>query len=362
MTGKSPIAVRGLLLLAGLAASGCLGPGFDRNAMLGAVADTAILPAHRQLVEEAEQLDAAARQFASAPTLERLESLRAGWLSASLAWKGVELYELPGMFLFHNAIEKRPARVAFIEDLITQADRAALDGVNAAFIESLGSTSKGLAAIEYLIFESAGAEASVLDRFADPARRAFVTALTANLAAKTEELYRFWAPEGGDYAGTFRANGSEGADLRGSISLLANQMIQLVEMVMRTRLGVPMGAVDGVPRPREVEAYPSGESLALMAASLASIQRALDAGLYDYLDYLDPSPADRKLSSAIRAQLETVFDTLAGVPAPLSRAVTESPAEVEAAFESMRPLLVLIKTDLAALLGITVTFSDNDGD
>ena len=57
-----------------------------------------------------------------------------------------------------------------------------------------------------------------------------------------------------------------------------------------------------------------------------------------------------------------MLGTLAGVPAPLSRAVTESPAEVEAAFESMRPLLVLIKTDLAALLGITVTFSDNDGD
>ena len=106
----------GLLLLAGLATSGCLRPGFDRNAMLGAVADTAILPAHRQLVEEAEQLDAAARQFASAPTLEGLESLRAAWLSVSLAWKGVEVYELPGTFLFHNAIEKRPARAAFIEE------------------------------------------------------------------------------------------------------------------------------------------------------------------------------------------------------------------------------------------------------
>lgn len=352
----------GLLLLAGLATSGCLRPGFDRNAMLGAVADTAILPAHRQLVEEAEQLDAATRQFASAPTAEGLASLRAAWLSASLAWKGVEVYELPGTFLFHNAIEKRPARAAFIEDVIAQADPASLEAIDAAFIESVGSTSKGLAAIEYLIFESAEAEAPVLDRFADPARRAFVTALTANLAAKTEELHRFWAPEGGDYAGTFRANGAEGADMRGSISLLANQMIQLVEMVMRTRLGVPMGAVDGVPRPGEVESYPSGASLALMAASLGSIQRTLDAGLDDYLDYLDRSPADRKLSSAIRARLETVLGTLAGVPAPLSRAVTESPAEVEAAFESMRPLLVLIKTDLAALLGITVTFSDNDGD
>lgn len=361
MSRRLRLAALGPVLLA-LSGSGCLRPGFDRNAMLGAVADNAILPAHRGLVAAAERLDSAARQFAPAPTPEGLESLRAAWLEAALAWKGVELYELPGVFLFHNAIEKRPARAAFIEEAIAQADPEALDRLDAAFIESVGSTSKGLAAVEYLVFPSGEHPAPMLESFADPARGAFLTALTANLAAKTEQLHRYWTPEGGDYARTFRENDSEGADMRGSISLLANQMIQLTEMVMRTRLGVPMGSPDGAPRPRDVESYASGQSLALMAASVESLREPLDAGLGEYLDYLDRSPVDQNLSSAIRARIESVLEAIAGVPAPLSRAVTESPAEVERAFDAMRPLLVLVKTDMAALLGITVTFSDNDGD
>ena len=356
------IAAAGLALLAAISAFGCLRLGFDRNAMLGAVADDAILPAHRHLVAETERLDAEARRFAAAPDDEGLASVRRQWLAASLAWKRVELYALPGTFLIHNAIEKRPARVSFIEDAIAGADPDAPDALDAAFIESVGSTSKGLGAVEYLVFPSEEHEAPVLETFADPARRAFLTAATANLAAKTRELHLFWAPEGGDYARTFRENAMEGADMRGSVSLLANRMIQLLETVLRTRLGEPMGAPDGVPRPRTVESHRSGASLALMTASLESVREALDAGVADYLDYLDRSPADRKLSSAIRTRFDAALDAVDAIPAPLSRAVTESPAEVERAFESVRTLLVLVKADMAALLGITVTFGDNDGD
>lgn len=363
MSGPRRVAGLGLLLLAGLSVAGCLRLGFDREAMLGTVAEAVILPAHLELIAEAEALDAAARRFASDPAAEGLQSVRARWLAAALAWRRTELYEFPGLLLLHNAIERRPARVPFIEEAIAEADPEALDRMDAAFVESLGSTSKGLGAIEYLVFPSEEHEAPVLESFADPARRAFLTALTGNLVGKARELYRFWTPEGEDYARVFRENDSEGADIQGSVSLLANEMIELLEMVMRTRLGIPMGdRTEGIPQPEEVESYRSGESLALMAASLESIQRTLDAGLDEYLDYLDRSQGEGGLSAAIRAQFAVVLEAVARVPPPLSRAVTESPAEVELAFESMRTLLVLVKADMAALLGITVTFSDNDGD
>ncbi len=362
MIRRSCIAVSGALLLGGAFGSGCVGLRFDREAMLGNIADTMITPAHLGLIAETEELDALARQFASSPAPEALDALRAQWLRTAVAWKGVELYEFPGLLLIHNAIERRPARIRFIEEAVAGADEDALEAVNAAFVESLGSTTKGLAAIEYLIFPSEGDEVPS-DRFGDPTRRAFLTALTGNLRDKAGELYLFWAPEAGNYVRSFRQNDSEGADIQGSISLLANEMIELLEMVMRTRLGMPMGeTTDGVPRPEEVESYLSGASLALMAASIESVQRAFEGGFDDYLDYLDRSPPEEDLASAIRAQLEVVLDALAEIPPPLSRAVTGSPAEIELAFESMRELLVLVKTDMAALLGITVTFSDNDGD
>ena len=342
---------------------GCLRLGFDREAMLEGIADNVILPTHLELTGETRNLDSVARRFTSDPTAESLESLRDQWLATVLVWKRVELYEFPGLLLIHNAIERRPARVAFIEAAIGEADPDALEAIDAGFVESLGSTSKGLGAIEYLIFPSEDHAEPVLVSFGDRARIAYLTALTANLAAKAEELYRFWTPEGEDYAQSFRDNNSEGADIQGSVSLLANEMIELQEIVMRTKLGMPMGqTTDGVPQPDEVESYLSGRSLELMVANVESLQRTFDVGLDEYVDYLDRSSPDERLSGAIHMQFGSVLDALDDIDLPLQDAVTESPELVEASFEAMRALLVLIKTDMAALLGITVTFSDADGD
>lgn len=341
---------------------GCSGLGFDREAMLGSIVDTVILPAHSALTADATALDQLARQFAAEPTPESLEALQSQWLTTELAWKRVELYEFPGMLLIHNSIERRPARVAFIEGAIADADDEALLQINAEFVESLGSTSKGLAAIEYLIFPS-GSDPPVVDRFSDPARGAYLTALTGNLVRKTEELRGLWLPSGDNYALAFRENDSEGADLQGSVSLLANEMIEMQEIVLRTKLGMPMGqTTDGVPQPHDVESYLSGASREMMIANVESLRDTFAAGLDDYVDYLQRSGSEEPLSDAIRSQFGAVLSTLNAIDQPLQAAVTESPEEVDAVYEAMLDLLVLLKTDMAGVLGITVTFSDSDGD
>lgn len=342
---------------------GCSGLGFDREAMLGSIVDTVILPAHSALTTDATALDQLAGQFAAEPTPESLEALQSQWLATELAWKRVELYEFPGMLLIHNSIERRPARVAFIEEAIAEAGDEALEQINAEFVESLGSTSKGLAAIEYLIFLSASDPLVVVDRFSEPARGAYLTALTRNLVRKTEELRGLWLPSGDNYALAFRENDSEGADLQGSVSLLANEMIEMQEIVLRTKLGIPMGqTTDGVPQPRDVESYLSGASREMMIANVESLRDTFAAGLDDYVDYLQRSGSEERLSDAIRSQFGAVLSTLNAMDPPLQAAVTESPEEVDAVYEAMLDLLVLLKTDMAGVLGITVTFSDSDGD
>ena len=331
--------------------------------MLGGIAESVIIPGHIALTEAARELDGAAQAFIQAPSADGLEALREEWLATEIAWKHVELYDFPGLLLVHNAIESRPARVVFIEEAIAGADPTAVGEIDVAFIESLGSTSKGLSAIEYLIFSPDGDRTEIPESFSDPARRAYLTALSGNLVMKTQELLRFWAPDRENYAQSFRENDSEGADINGSVSLLANNMIEMHEIVMRRRLGMPMGqTTDGIPRPEEVESYLSGHSLELMTANVASLQRTFDAGLDDYLDYLDRGRAENRLSAAIHAQFQNVLGSLADVDTPLQLAVSGDPETVGTVFEAMRTLLVLLKTDMSALLGITVTFSDSDGD
>jgi predicted lipoprotein len=331
--------------------------------MLGSVVDTVILPVHLALTADATALDQLARQFAAEPAPETLATLRSQWLATELAWKRVELYEFPGMLLIHNAIERRPARISFIEGAIAEADDEAIQQINADFVESLGSTSKGLAAIEYLIFPSESNPLVVVDSFGDPARGAYLTALTSNLVRKTEELRGLWLPSGENYALVFRENNSEGADLHGSISLLANEMIEMQEIVLRTKLGMPMGqTTDGVPQPRDVESYLSSASRKMMIANVESLRDTFEAGIDDYVDYLQRGGSEERLSDAIRAQFGAVLSTLNAIDQPLQTAITALPEEVNAVYEAMLDLLVLLKTDMAGVLGITVTFSDSDGD
>jgi predicted lipoprotein len=354
-------AVAAMFLAASLTSCG---PGFDRGAMLGQIVDAVILPGNAALTAAAGSLDAAARAFAASPSQETLAAVRSEWYATEIAWKRVEMYQFPGMLLIHNAIETRPARVPFIEGLVDSAsDSTAAAPLDPARIESLGSTSKGLGAIEYLIFESPQHESPILEAFQEPARGELLVALTGNLAAKTAELQRFWTSEGQNYGQAFRENDSEGADIQSSISLLANRLIEMYEMVMQRKFGVPMGrTTDGVPDPESVESPLTGRSLDLLVANLESVLRTFDTGLDDYVAYIQDAPPEESLAADIHAQFARVFEALGRIGAPLEVAVVEDPAAVAAAYEEMRPLLVYLKTDMAAQLGITVTFSDADGD
>ena len=140
-----PLSLATLALLGSIMLAGCLQLRFDREAMLGSIVDTVILPAHLALTQEAGNLDELAREFAREPErdTQALEELRAGWLATELAWKQVELYEFPGLLLLHNAIERRPARVPFIEEAIAEADDTSLETVDSDLIESLGIDIEG---------------------------------------------------------------------------------------------------------------------------------------------------------------------------------------------------------------------------
>jgi predicted lipoprotein len=346
-----------------LAAVACSGPRFDRGAMLEGIGTTVIVPGHETLVAEAESLDGVAAAFVAEPTEAALAELRERWLATEIAWKGVQLFQLEGLLILHNAIEKRPARDDFIEETVSALNEGRLAGIDAAFIERAGATSKGLGAIEYLVYPPGLEPAAVVALYAQSGRGEYLRATTENLVAKARELRAYWAPGEGGYLSTFVASDSDGADIRGSVSRLANRIIEVHEISTQHGLGRPMGrSTDGIPRPEEVEAPLSGRSLELLVATVETLRRTIDAGLDDYLDHLDLSGDAAPLSQRISEQYEVALTALRAIEGPLQVAVVERPAQVERAYEAMRALIVLLKTEMAAQLGITVTFSDTDGD
>jgi predicted lipoprotein len=362
------------LLLVGLAGCGVTEPqgevnagetpanaadSFDRRAMLSNIVEHSILPLHNQFVAETEALQQAVHQFRADPTTENLAQVQRQWQSTAAAWAQAEHLGFRFTMVIHNQIKKWPINANFIEKFITETT----DPIDEPFIETIGSTSKGLTAIEYLIFDPKLADEEIVDRFtAEPRRMAYLVSLVENLQRKSRELQLMWVAGGDNQAQAFIEADFSGNNAQGSISMLANEMIEDIEHIANARLNYPRKGAYGEPQPEAVESPYAQYSALLIANNLQGLQQTFNAGLGGYLDFLQAGQSDARLSEAINRQFEQAIIAVEAISPSLQAAVVDDPAAVERAYNEVKALLVLFKVDMANQMGITITFSDNDGD
>jgi predicted lipoprotein len=68
------------------------------------------------------------------------------------------------------------------------------------------------------------------------------------------------------------------------------------------------------------------------------------------------------LASRVTKQFEAAESATRAIGIPLEQAVAERNAVLETAYQQTRALEILIKVDVVSALGVTLTFSSNDGD
>jgi predicted lipoprotein len=332
---------------------------FDRRAMLSQIVNERILPLHQQFVVETEALQQAAHQFQDTPTAENLAHLQTQWQATAAAWAQAEHFGFRFTMIIHNQIKKWPINTTFIEEFITEETGT----IDEPFIESIGSTSKGLAAIEYLIFNPDLTNQALVEGLAaEPRRMAYLVALAENLHNKSQELLMMWSPDGDNQGQAFIEADFSANDIQGSISMLANEMIVQVEEIAHTRLNYPRMGVYGAPQPQAVESPYAQFSAPLLANNLRSLQLTFNTGLADYVNFLQADESVPSLPAAINGQFEGAIAAVEAISPSLQTAVIDDPAAVEQAYNEVKALLVLFKADMANQMGLTITFSDNDGD
>lgn len=342
---------------------------FDRRALLENITNQIAIPAHEAFVVAAVGLETAVTDFTANPTMPNLEAAQEAWRTAATARTSLLTFRL-GLVddsLLHNRLDNRPARSSFIEETI--AGEVTIDD---AFIESIGSSSIGLGALEYLLFDPEGGNTAVLLRYTEAEnadrRGAYLQGAAHNLSLKAEALLQVWLPEGQNYGQLFIAADMDGGELQGSMNMLVNQMVADLEEILGTRLGKPTGNNStGQARPDLVESpfafwsLPRIQSTLEMMHTIYSGGNAL--GFDDYLDFVEAKgEGEVPLSQVIDAQFETTLAAFAAIEGSLHTAVTDDREQVDAAYEAVRTLLVLLKADMANHLGVTLTFNDNDGD
>lgn len=338
---------------------------FDRQAMLRNYADNLIKPAYSDLQTQADALLASVSSFNSAPSTLTLGALQTVWGGAYISWQYANAYN------FGPAGEEG-LRKGLIEEIGTfPASETKIENAIAAGVwnlEDFNRDARGFLAIEYLIFGKNQSMDEIVMAFnLDPERRDYLFALAENLRNRVGEVTTAW---NGVYRDEFVQN--DGTDVGSSTSLLYNEFVRSYESMKNFKLGLPLGKRPGQVQvePQLVEAYYSGQSLAMLEHHLTAIGfiwygRAKNGqdgiGFREYLESVEGGPA---LIADTETQLTALIIALDAVPPTpsLSEQIAGDKTKVEDLYTEFSKMTRFFKSDMSSVLGIAITFSSGDGD
>jgi uncharacterized protein len=333
------------LLLLAVALVACTGEnqGVEaRRAALERVANGVLLPAYDSFQTKATAL-------ASATSTACGSSARAAWIDAHSEWKRIEAYRAGpiGRRRIDSAIDFWPVR-----RLAVDVQLMGTEPVTDEVVMTLGADERGLPVIELLLFE--------IDPI-EPRRCEYAGALARDLVRQADAIVAAWSPAGENYLADFINAGLESryyTTLQRAFDEVVNELIALAATIESMKLAKPLGKRDGgAPQPGSVEAPFAERSIDDIVQNLDGLERIYDAGISELVT-AESAELDRQLRDALAKARSSAL----AIPTPLAQAVVENSAEVELLFLDVKEVHRLLSADLAALLGVTVTFSDNDGD
>jgi len=360
--------IAGLLLAAPALAQDEQEEAFTQGAMLENIGNQIIMPLHTAFYQRTAALHNLAQAFADDPTAESLQALQQQWRGTVLLWEQVTIFRLGRAFVNHSRIaNETPPNVEFIESLIAEPRI-----IDAEFIGTLGSNMIGLRTLEYLLFNS-GAPDDVLARFSEgnsgAQRRRYLLIVTEVLQQDAQALLDMWSPDAQNYLRTFIVS-DDPTSVRQSTSMLANEMIYSMENVVQMSLHEPLGMGTGIVRPVAVPAPYSGFSMPMIRAYFEAFRATFNGnvegqtglGFDDYLNNLGVMYNDLPMADEINREIDEILLAIDAVDQTMDIALNETPDKITTIYEEARDLVLLMKIDMMTHLGLTITFTDSDGD
>ena len=327
-----------------------------RREVLAHLADEVFVRTHADLQAHAEALRPALTAVCANYGDASLAAANEAWTHTHANWN------LTGSFAFGPLVAQMQASSLDFwpvrTDTVDAAVADAPDPVEAAYVDALGTSAKGMPALEYLQFAAPQAG------FAGAC--SYMLALADDIQGRTTELADAWQLE----AAALKTAGepdSTYASAQVAVDAIVNQTIENLYAMVKTKLDRPLGNLTGSPAdPTLVESRFSAISLTDLTCNLDSF-----ALVYLGADLTASDPPglgalvverDPDLDARILLQMTRARDALAAIPEPLATALTADRTAVQTARDEIDALRRLIKLDVAQLLGVTLSLSDNDGD
>lgn len=330
---------------------------FDRKPILENLQSNIIMPTYKDFIERAKSLDTAISTFNENPTAARLTAVREQWKVVAISWKAAELFNFGPIkdFLITNTIDYWPTDPTGIENSIK------LYTPEPNYLASQGSNKKGIPAIEYLLFHAE--KNIIIDSFQQEKRKAYLSLLSKDLVTSIERVNSEWI---NTYGASFASK--TGNKAKDGLTLVANQMIAVIEEVKSMKIGEPAGKM-GLKQlePNKVESPYANLSAEMAAENIRGIKRVFNGedgiGMDDYLVNLDiKDENDQLLSERINQHIDKIEKSFAAIQPSLQQAIIDKNPALDALYLQLIDLSILVHNDMMSQLDLLTVYSDNDGD
>ena len=345
-----------LSLLAGalVATAVACGPGGpDEAEVLASITDDVMVPSYEALASETAEFRDALNALCAAPSEAALSDAQEAWRGAREAWARSEASGVGPV------LDRRSTGV--IAWAIVQPERidtllASDSAITADFVRSnISSTQRGLGGIEYVLFE----EDAVLA--ANSRRCSYLTSAASVMADESAALRDDWTAGGSPYKDYFTGRADEPLETSEAVAEVVRTQVFLIRTIVDMRLA---GAL-GLRGDADPTAIPGGAGLNALAdlrnqvLGMRDVYEGVGEG-HGVSDLIVPLSEDA--DERVRGGFEASLAAIDAVDGPLREATAANSAQAVAVYETLMGLQDTISTEVVSLLGVSVGFSDADGD
>ncbi len=337
---------------------------FDRNSLLENLGDNIIKPRYDDLNNTVNTLNTSIANLTIPVTTTDITNIRTQFKTAYLSWQSCSSFEFgpaANTTLKFN-LNTYPSDTSVINNNITNGGYNLGTAANIAAI--------GFPALDFLLFNDTNVSNTTAffnDVTNGNKRLTYLKDVSVYIKNSVNTVHNSWQ---GSYLSTFK--NANGTDVGSSIGLLINSLnLDFEKFIRDGKVGIPVGKRSlGTALPEKSEAFYSKYSLPLLEESISSLQNLINGngeltgsiGFDDYLNHLGAKHGNDNLSTKINNQFASINQKLSVLTNSIDREVIDNQANVNALYDELQKLVVLLKVDLSSALSVLITYQDNDGD
>lgn len=302
-----------------------------------------IKPKNEELSTNVTELGDLFDNYSMSPSNENLEKVKEQWLKTAITATEAKTFNISPIErrFFFTRIYGSPVSSFFISEGKQEfKNRVGMVGVSA-----LPNSYKGLASVEYFLFESDSLETYT----------ALVKGLMDDLSTTSLELENKWVELETDFVS------GETITINSGYGELINGFVSVIELSKKNRFDQPFGL--NTMGDYQFEAERSGQSANLFATSFNYLRKVLETYHVPLLEL----QCEKDLALSLINQVDSLNESINQLTnagrtkfKDINSSVSEN--ELKLVQENLKELLMLVKIEMSNLYDTKITFTAADGD